>query len=88
MIQNKKTLSWANFLEAVIVAPIFVAWVNLKNIYDTDIFIENRAIFANTFLKYKILVMDYAGSCNECTVFCNQGLLKLTTHGKHWNVHI
>ncbi len=31
--------------------------------------------------------MDYAGSCNECAVFCAHGLLK-STHGKYWNVHI
>ncbi len=59
-----------------------MAWVNLKNIFYSDIFIENIAIFANTFFKYKILVMDYAGSCNECAVFCAHGLLK-STHGKY-----
>ncbi len=61
---------------------IYVAWVNLKNIFDSDIFIENIAIFANTFFKYEILVMDYAGRFNECAVFCAHGLLK-STHGKY-----
>ncbi len=55
--------------------------------FDSDFFIENIAILAKTFFKYKILVMDYAGSCNECAVFCAQGLLK-STHGKCWNVYI
>ncbi len=27
--------------------------------------------------------MDYAGSCNECAVFCAHGLLK-STHGKYF----
>ncbi len=59
-----------------------MTWVDLKSIFDSDIFIENMAIFANTFFEYKILVMDYAGSCNECAVFCAHGLLK-STHGKY-----
>ncbi len=54
-----------------------MAWVNLNNIFDSDIFIENIAIFVNTvFFKYKILVMDYAGICNECVVFYAHVLLK------------
>ncbi len=60
-----------------------MAWVNLKNIFDSESFIENIAILAKTFFKYKNLVMDYAGSCNECAVFCEftaHGLLK-STHG-------
>ncbi len=39
-------------------------------------------MFSNTCFKYKILVMDYAGSCNECAVFCAHGLLK-STLGKY-----
>ncbi len=46
-------MSWANFLEAVIVAPIFLdicievfgAWVNHKNISNSDIFKEDTAVF-------------------------------------------
>ncbi len=45
----------------VIVAPIFldiclyvfVAWVNLKYIFDSDILIENIVIFAKRFLNTK-----------------------------------
>ncbi len=48
------TLSRANFLEAVIVAPIFRdicievfgAWVNHKHISNSDIFKEDTAVFA------------------------------------------
>ncbi len=58
-----------------------MAWDNLKIIFYSDIFIENIAIFAKGFFKYKILVMDYASSCNEYAVFCAHGLLK-STHGK------
>ncbi len=78
------------FLEALIVAPpfldmgldIFGPWINQKKSFDWDIILENIAFFANTFFKYKILVMDYAESCNECAVFCFHGLLK-STHGKY-----
>ncbi len=31
-----------------------------KKSFDWDIILENIALFANTFFKYKILVMDYA----------------------------
>ncbi len=49
-----KTLSWANFLEAVIVASIFQAicikvfgaWVSHKNISNSDIFKEDTAVLA------------------------------------------
>ncbi len=87
----KKLCHLTNFLEAVIVAPalleicfqVFVAWVNLKNIFDSDNFIENKKICKKRF-KHKNLVMDYVVSCNECAVFCEftaHWLLKLT-HGK------
>ncbi len=50
----KKTLSWANFVEAVIVAPIFLdiyiqvfgTGVNHKNIFNSDIFKEDTAVFS------------------------------------------
>ncbi len=58
-----------------------MAWVNLKKIFDSDIFLGNISILAKTFSKYKILVMYYARSYNECAVFCAHGLLK-STHGK------
>ncbi len=61
-----------------------MAWVNLKNVFDSDIYIENVASFAKTFFKHKNLIMDYAVGCNECAVFCEftaHGLLK-STHGK------
>ncbi len=61
---------------------IFGAWINQKISFDWDIILENITLFANTFFKYKILVMDYAEGCNECAVFCAHGLLKLT-HGKY-----
>ncbi len=59
---------------------IFGAWINQNKSFYWDIILENIALFANTFLKYKIMVMDYAWSCNECAVFCAHGLLK-STHG-------
>ncbi len=58
---------------------IFVAWTNQKNSFDWDIILENIALFANTFFKYKILVMEYAGSCNECAVFCAHGFVEINT---------
>ncbi len=75
----KKTVVSCFFLEALIVVPpfldmcldIFGAWINPKKSFDWDIILENISFFANTFFKYKILVMDYAGSCNECAVFCS-----------------
>ncbi len=85
------------FGEALIVAPPFLdicldmfgAWINTKKSFDWDIILENIAFFAkNGFLKQKLfLVMDYAGSSNECAVFCAHGLLK-STYGKYWNIHI
>ncbi len=50
--------------------------------FDWDIILENIALFAKQIFKYKILVMDYAGSCIECAVFGAHGLLK-STHGKY-----
>ncbi len=87
--QNKITVV-SCFLEALIVAPpfldmcldIFGAWINQNKSFDWDNMLENIALFPNTFFKYKILVMDYTGSCNECAVFCAHGLLK-STHGKN-----
>ncbi len=61
---------------------IFGAWINEKKSFDWDIILEKIALFSNAFFKYKILVMDYAGSCNECAVFYAHGLLK-STHGKY-----
>ncbi len=52
---------------------IFGTWINQKKSFDWDIILENIALFANTFFKYKILVMNYAASCNECAVFCAHG---------------
>ncbi len=57
---------------------IFGAWINPKNSFDWDFILENIALFANTFFKYKILVMDYAGSNNECAVFCAHGLFEFS----------
>ncbi len=53
--QNKKTLLWAVFLEAFIIAPPFLdmcldiygAWINQKKSFDWDIILENIALFAN-----------------------------------------
>ncbi len=59
---------------------IFAAWINQKKSFDLGHILENIALFANTFFKYKILVMDYAGSCNESAIFCAHGMLK-STHG-------
>ncbi len=66
--QNKKTLSWAVFQEALIVASPFLdmcldiygAWINQKKYFDWDIILENIAFLAkNGFLKQKLfLVMD------------------------------
>ncbi len=63
-----KTLSWAVFREALIVAPPFLdmcldiygAWMNQKISFDWDIILENIAFFAkNGFLKQKLIfVMD------------------------------
>ncbi len=39
-----------------------MAWVNLKNYW-------KYSNFCKYFFKYNILVMDYAGSCNEHAVF-------------------
>ncbi len=56
-------MSWANFLEAVIVAPIFLdicievfgPLVNHKNIFYSDIFKEDTAVFAkDVFLTQKL----------------------------------
>ncbi len=47
------------------------AWINQKKSFDWDIILENIALFAPTFLKYKFLVMDYAGSSNECAALCS-----------------
>ncbi len=64
------------------------AWIYLglgltkTNLLIWDIILENIELFANTFFKYQMLVMDYAGSCNECAVFCAHGWLK-STHGKY-----
>ncbi len=77
--QNKK-LCREPFLDMCL--DIFGAWINKKKSFDWDIILENIALFAKTCFKYKIFVMDYAGSCNECAVFCAQGLLK-STHGKY-----
>ncbi len=55
---------------------IFGAWINQKQSFDWNIILENMALLAITFFKYKILVMDYAGRCNECVVLCAHGLLK------------
>ncbi len=58
--QNKNTLSWAVFREALLVAPPFLdmcldiygAWINRKQSFDSDIILENIAFFAkNGFLK-------------------------------------
>ncbi len=58
----KKTLSWAVFLEALIVAlpfldmflDIFGAWINKNKSFDWDIILENIALFANSvFLNTK-----------------------------------
>ncbi len=64
----KKTLSWAVFQEALIVAPPFLvmgldiygAWMYQKKSFDWDIILENIAFFAkNRFLKQKhFFVMD------------------------------
>ncbi len=83
----KKTLSWAVFREVLIVAPpvldmclvIYGSWINQKKSYDWDIILENIALFANTFFKYKFLVMDYVGSSNECAVFCVHGFVEINT---------
>ncbi len=61
---------------------IFGAWINPKKSFDWYIILENIALFANTFFKYEIFVMDYACSVNECAVFCAHGWLK-STHGKY-----
>ncbi len=53
-----------------------------KKSFDWDIILEHIALFANTFFKYKFLVMDYVGSSNECAVFCAHGLLK-STHSNY-----
>ncbi len=82
MSQFSRSCHCSSYISRYICLYLFVAWVNLKNIFDSDIFIENIAIFANTFFKYKILVIDYAGSLFECAVFCAHGLLK-STHGKY-----
>ncbi len=59
----KKTLSLPDFLDAIIVAPIFLdmcievfgAWVNHKKISNSDIFEEDRAVFAKDgFLAQKL----------------------------------
>ncbi len=58
-----KNLSWTIFLEASFVAPLFLeigievfrAWVNHKNISDSDIFREDTAVFAKDgFLTQKL----------------------------------
>ncbi len=51
--QNKKTLSWAVFREALIVAPpfldmcldIFGVWIKQKKSFDWDIILKNVALF-------------------------------------------
>ncbi len=78
--QNKKKLIVAPpFLDMCL--DIFGAWIIKKKSFDWDINLENIALFANTFFKYKILVMGYAGSCNEYAVFCAHG--RISTHGKY-----
>ncbi len=57
---------------------VFGAWINRNKSFDWDINLENSIICKYSFFKYKILVMDYAWSCNECA----HGLLK-STHGKY-----
>ncbi len=61
---------------------IFGAWINPKKSFDWDIILENIALFANTFFKYKFLVIDYVGSSNECAMFYAHGMLK-STDGKY-----
>ncbi len=64
--KEKNTLSWAIFLEGFFVAPLFLdicievfgAWVNHKNISNSDIFKEDTAVFAKMVFKHKQFVME------------------------------